>query len=379
VSTLYDTAPAVGGATPPLRPSYRQDWRAYNLAQTREKEMVARLLRDLCSAIESPVQRRGRPRIPLADAVFAACMKVYGGASGRRSMTDMREFEAQGLIDQAPHYNRIFEHLEDSALTSILQAMIEESARPLRAVESEFAVDSSGFSNSVYKRWFDAKYGRERSMGGYVKAHVMVGVTTNVVASVEVTPASISDYEMFAPLVRSTAARFDIARISADKAYSGRSNLSVVDSIGSVPFIPFRSNARATEPSLWKRMYDYFHDNQEEFYGHYHKRSNVETAFHMIKAKFGAFVRSKSPVAQVNEVLCKVLCHNLCCLVGAFYEFGIAAEFWRDGSQTLKQERPAAWVRNLPPRTPWPYGGKKARIASAKRKPAETAVPSGGL
>ena len=75
--------------------------------------------------------------------------------------------------------------------------MIEESARPLRHVESEFAADSSGFSNSVYKRWFDAKYGRERSMGGYVKAHIMVGVKTNIVTSVEVTPASISDYEMF--------------------------------------------------------------------------------------------------------------------------------------------------------------------------------------
>ncbi len=31
----------------------------------------------------------------------------------------------------------------------------------------------------------------------------------------------------------------------------------------------------------------------------------------MIKAKFGARVRSKTPVAQVNEVLYKVLCHNL--------------------------------------------------------------------
>ena len=109
-----------------------------------------------------------------------------------------------------------------------------------------------------------------------------------------------------------------MARISADKAYSGRANLAVVDSVGAVPFIPSRSNARPGQPSLWSRTYNYFHENQEEFYRHYHARSNVETTFHMIKAKFGAFVRSKSPVAQVNEVLCKVLCHNLCCIVSAF-------------------------------------------------------------
>ena len=48
------------------------------------------------------------------------------------------------------------------------------------------------------------------------------------------------------------------------------------------------------------------------FLTHYHKRSNVETAFSMIKGKFGDAVRSKSDIGQLNEVLCKVLCHNLC-------------------------------------------------------------------
>jgi hypothetical protein len=44
----------------------------------------------------------------------------------------------------------------------------------------------------------------------------------------------------------------------------------------------------------------------------------------MIKAKFGGFVRSKTPTAQVNEVLCKVLCHNLCCLVQAAMEVSLS-------------------------------------------------------
>jgi len=58
-----------------------------------------------------------------------------------------------------------------------------------------------------------------------------------------------------------------------------------------------------------------------------HKRSNVETTVMMIKTKFGDSVRSKTDVAMKNEVLCKILCHNLCCLISAFHELGIEAQF----------------------------------------------------
>ena len=46
----------------------------------------------------------------------------------------------------------------------------------------------------------------------------------------------------------------------------------------------------------------------------------------MIKAKYGGFVRSKTPVAQYNEVLSKVLCHNIYCLIQQAYELGIENE-----------------------------------------------------
>jgi len=60
---------------------------------------------------------------------------------------------------------------------------------------------------------------------------------------------------------------------------------------------------------------------------HYHRRSNVETTFSMIKRKFGERLRSKTHTAQVNEVLCKVLCHNLCVLVQSMYELDVEPNF----------------------------------------------------
>ena len=50
----------------------------------------------------------------------------------------------------------------------------------------------------------------------------------------------------------------------------------------------------------------------------------------MIKAKFRDHVRSKTDIAMKNEVLCKVLCHNICCLISAIYELGITPDFCAD-------------------------------------------------
>jgi len=41
-------------------------------------------------------------------------------------------------------------------------------------------------------------------------------------------------------------------------------------------------------------------------------------------------VRGKTDTAMTNEMLCKFLCHNLCCLVSAIYELGIDPVFWGD-------------------------------------------------
>ena len=47
----------------------------------------------------------------------------------------------------------------------------------------------------------------------------------------------------------------------------------------------------------------------------------------MIKSKFGDSLRSKTTTAQINEALCKVLAHNICCLIQSTYELNIRPEF----------------------------------------------------
>jgi hypothetical protein len=65
-------------------------------------------------------------------------------------------------------------------LTPVLRGLVEQSARPLRAIETTFAADSTGFATTTYSRWFDHKYGEEKRCRRWTKVHGMVGTLTNV-------------------------------------------------------------------------------------------------------------------------------------------------------------------------------------------------------
>jgi transposase len=179
----------------------------------------------------------------------------------------------------------------------------------------------------TYRRWYDAKYGREMKEHGWIKAHAMVGTTTNVITAIRVTDCDAHDGPELPALVAATDRRFNVAEVSADKAYLSHANLAAVESVGAIPYVPFKSNSKGEGPAAWRRMFGLFMYRQPEFLAHYHARSNVEATFSAIKRLFGGSVRSKNPTAQVNEVLCKALCFNLSCLVHAIYELGITPSF----------------------------------------------------
>ena len=313
------------------RPTYRQDWPAYNTAQTKEKDEFQALLHDLCEGIEEPAQVKGRKRSPLRDMTFSAVFKVFSTVSGRRFQCDLNEACKRGHVEKAPHYNTVFKYLEDPALTPILRRLITESSLPLRSVEVDFAVDASGFATSRFVRWFDHKYGCPRQEYDWVKVSVMTGIKTNVVTAVVIDEKKGGDCPQFAPLVNETAEHFKLGEVSADKAYASYANAELVASHGATPFIAFPCNTTAKQGGEFAKMFHYYNLHREEYLTHYHKRSNVETTFSMIKAKFGDSLRSKTDTAMINEALCKILCHNVCCLIQSRYELGIEAKFWGDG------------------------------------------------
>lgn len=317
------------------RKTYPQNWAAYNAAQTTEKEHFLKLLHSLCAGIQEPPQTNGRPRIPLADAVFSICYKIYSTVSARRFMSDLRDAQAKGYVSRTPHFNSIFNYLENPALAPILQDLVVQSSLPLASVEVDFAADSSGFTSSVFSRWIEHKYG-QRKQHEWVKVHLMCGVKTHIVTAVEIHDKNASDTKLLPGMVQTTAKNFTLSEVSADKAYGSYKNYAAIEQCGAVPYIDFKSihtgrgkRGNGTKSALWSKMYHYFQFNQDEFMDHYHKRSNVETTFSMIKAKFGGNVRSRTDEAAKNECYAKIIAHNICCLIQAINELGIDVDLSR--------------------------------------------------
>jgi transposase len=308
--------------------TYPQNWAAYNAAQTNEQDKFMSLLADLCSGLTTIQPKTGRPKLPLSDAVFNITFKVYSTISQRRFMSDLRAAHVRGYISKVPHFNSVSNYLENPELTPLLRDLIVQSSLPLQSVETNFAADSSGFTTSRFTRWFDVKYGKERTKQDWVKVHIMCGVKTNIVTAVEIEGQNANDCRLLPPLVATTAQNFTLNEVSADKGYASKNNVEVITKFGATPFISLRETDKGLGGGAWAQMFHYFNFRKQEFLQHYHKRSNVESTFSMMKRKFGDSLRSKTDTAMVNESLCKILCHNLVVLIHEMCELGIDPVFW---------------------------------------------------
>src|SRR5579864_8936863 len=134
----------------PLRLTYPQKWRAYNLAQSREAHEFMPLLSDLCRMIPEREHRRGRRPIPYSDAVFAVVSKVYTTKSSRRAAPVLDLAYDNDLLSRPVSFTSVWSYMEKAELTALLRQLVIASSRPLALVETIFAVDATVFPASRF-------------------------------------------------------------------------------------------------------------------------------------------------------------------------------------------------------------------------------------
>jgi len=308
-------------------PKDKFNWGLYNKSQANEKLLFMRLLHELCQTVDMDYEKKkGRSHDGYSHKIYSMCLKVYSRLGARRLPGELEIAKRFGYLNHVSHFNTVLNYFDSRALTTRLKYLIELSSLPLAQMEERgtFAIDATGISLRQYEpRWSHVRSKFEQHQK-YKKLHIICACKSNIIVSCLVTKGTAADAPRFQELLENAAKIFDIGDITADKAYLSRKNLRISNNLGIDPYIPFKSNSRVGSRGCesWSKAYRFFRDHLEEFEKHYHKRSNVETCMFMIKNKFGDFCFFKKETSQENEILCKIICHNIGVLIQEiFYEW----------------------------------------------------------
>lgn len=300
--------------------SSNRDWSAYNKAEMNEIADFDILLKELVDTLYEPKHVWGRKPIPWRDILMIVILKAYSGLPGRRFQHEIQRLYNRGLISTNPHWSIISDRLRYSSITPYLDEIFKQTYLPFAGIETEFAVDASGFRTTSKGMYMHYRHG-ESKYKKWLKAHIAIGLETKIITAAKITEGNVSDKTQMSGLLQDIIKHFNLEYVYADKGYMSRDVIDEIYDLGAKPFIPFKSNAvtRARGARHWKKAFYYFHLQQDEFYSKYHKRSNVEATFGAIKKKLGESIKSRKFDAQRNELLCKLIAYNISIVIKEMY------------------------------------------------------------
>ena len=207
----------------------------------------------------------------------------------------------------------------------ILDKLIEESSKPLSAIEHDFATDATGIKTKLFSSWYSIRCQKEIRRKDHLTIHISTGVKSNIVTALNVEIKSGKDNEIFRKHVDKTAKNFKINEWSGDGRYWCKDNCRKINEVRAKPYFLVWKNwsgkSRGCMP--WKLMNLESRNNPEEYGKHYHKRSNVESTNHSKKSLYGNKVYSRLPSARINEETLRWINYNIGVLNRAMYEWEI--------------------------------------------------------
>ena len=311
--------------------TYPQDWVTYNSYQMREKLMGYRLISDVVDFLQIEEKKKlGRPTVNLKDVLKSLCVKEFCGLSSRRLHSELVLLKAMNYIENVYHFNTICKYLGEPKIQGYLKEIAILLATPLREVETCVAIDSSGISTRRFaQKWSDIRqdFSAHRE---YKKLHILCGVRTGAIFSFDITNGNEADSPFFKPLLSDAVKIFSIKDVCADAGYLSRDNCTFTEEVGARPFILPKKNSTTHPKGSWAyaRMVRMWKEKKELWNPLYHRRSKVENTFFRIKIKYGEYVRGKLDQTQTNEIMCKIIAHNLGVLSQAMLQFGAQPGFW---------------------------------------------------
>jgi transposase len=262
-----------------------------------------------------------------------SCLLVwhkFPNLSTRRARSFLILLRKFGIMtSDIPCFKTLSNYRENNSLQIILSALIEESSKPLSAVEHDFATDATGIKTKLFSSWYSIRCKKEIRKRDHLTIHITTGVKSNIVTALNVETKSGKDNLILREHVDKTAQNFQINEWSGDGKYWCKENCKKVHEVGAKPYFKVWKNwsGRSRGGFHWKEMNLEFKKDPEEYGKHYHKRSNVESTNMSKKMIHGDKVYSRLSSARINEETLRWINHNINVLNKAKHLWGINPKF----------------------------------------------------
>jgi len=315
--------------------NYPRDWSLYGKAQSQEKLMFFRILKDTVDymMIDYEYNGNGRPQVYYGDIIKALCIKSFSNYSSSRAMSEFKIARAMGILDDVYGTSTLLKYMQNTTVIDLLHKLYKIIAQPLAQIEIYFAADATGITSKYGNaKWSKIRHTKAENKykKDYSKLHIISGCKTNIIASAKITTGYKHESPFFKPLLDDTAKIFDVKEVLADAGYLSKDNAKAAADIGAVPYIMPTKNVNVPMRgtiSAWSRMLKLWKNHQMQFAEHYHRRSNVESTFGALKRKYGDFCRCKKESSQETEILAKIVCFNAAVLAEALLSYDLKCDF----------------------------------------------------
>ncbi|MBI2105881.1 transposase [Candidatus Woesearchaeota archaeon] len=319
----------------------KRDFTAINQAHQWEPYIFLKILNNTLLTLNLPngYKGTGRKSVPLKEKIIIGCVKQYHLRGARRTVYHVKSaynenyLKATNFSDN--YFNRINDYINDPSLTPYIQKLITRLSEPLIQNENFFACDGTGFKESSGKRRYkDIRTDKEKKRS-YTGLHAICGVNSHVIPYAIVAKGYEHDSKFFEELVLKTKEKFHIKEIYVDTAYHSKKHSFFCESLNIKLYVKPKENtvAKPMDYTSWKRdVIRYYEDAEQKEKRRYSLRANVEASFHMLKTVLSDFTRHKNHTARINELLLRVACHNIRCLILAYFHDKIDFPFDLDDS-----------------------------------------------
>ena len=286
---------------------------------TLEKEKE-RFIKNLCNFLDplnfETIQIMGRPRADFKDIVKSLLIMSYNGMSYRRTPSDLRWMQEQGLITTIPPRSTLNDYSNKEDTLKLIEKLISISSLFFVDEEDTIILDSTWFGLRMYTGGYRKVHDkRSGSLYKVRKLHIACLKNSKVIAYAKASRGTEHDSPFFKEIVEKVKKLgFSLKTLLADSGYLSKDNYALCKELGILnAFIDFRSNitGKRAKSDLWREKFKLYKEQKEVWNQTYRFRVIVEGIFSAVKRKNLNYLRSRKEMSQDVEVLLKCLVYNL--------------------------------------------------------------------